>query len=255
MFKVVREDSYYMFMKRFLNTSGGTKTEATVVTSDDVYNSQISWVVSANSHNLVMVETQPNEGDLIIGHDANDLFVDPQKWMKLFTDADSKELLVEAFFTIQTRNRIDKVMSLTAEDGALKAFMVNFASVDNGVNVQISIRVPAPDAVIANVDEKLESLEALVIDHTLVPEDLNQWIEGLAELMAENGILTRPQGLPIIIMADNKQGFNLDKYLESKVAALVLKPIESRRIQFLISQLADSPHTINSPKNINWKER
>jgi hypothetical protein len=248
---VVSEDTFYGFYKRYLDKKGTAERVPSAV-REDFYAEIVGFLIGGDDLNLQMPILAPNDEDKLLGHEAKKIFGTPQGWLDLFT-SDSRNLLMECLSLVKSTKRINKNMDLKLADGAARVAAVEMVLEDHSGIVRINLR--PPDGRInpaASQLEKIESLDAVVIDYNLL-SDPNALMAGLKKGCDESGIRTGPEGPKIIVMAEDGRNIDFEKLSRSNVYGFLYKPIEVRRFLFLIGQAIESPFTVYNFENIGWK--
>ncbi|MCB0351459.1 MAG: hypothetical protein KDD38_09765 [Bdellovibrionales bacterium] len=139
-------------------------------------------------------------------------------------------------------------------DGQKRLVAVEFILEESSNIVRINIRPPEVKfSGRSNQLEKINSLECVIIDYSLLSEDISAFLKGLSVGTQNANIKTPPGGPNVIVMASETQKINFDLLLESKVFALIYKPLEVRRILYLATQAIKTPFSLYNDENIGWK--
>lgn len=249
---VVTDDSYYGFFKKYLEAKNES-TKAPAAQAEDFYAEMVSLLIGTFDMNIQMPLTPPTEEDRFLGHEIHKIFSEPQGWLLLF-EGDARNLLTECLHLVLETKRINKIFEIKNAAGELRSVNVEFVSEDNGQNVRINFSLP--DTKLLNRQaqtQKLESLECLIIDHALLPEDINAFLKGLKEGVARAGLRAPKDGPRVIVTATEKQKVDFDKLYNSDIFGFVYKPLEIRRVLFLAAQAMDTPFSVYAFENIGWK--
>ena len=147
-------------------------------------------------------------------------------------------------------------MDLTAADGVRRSVAAEFILEETSGLIRINLS--APDMKHLNGLRKtldtIHSLDVIIIDYALLPDNIPSFMTGLKDALKEAGITFPTDGPKIIVTAPESQLSNLSRLLnEPDVSALVFKPIEMRRILYLTAYLINTPHTIYRFDNVPWK--
>jgi hypothetical protein len=249
---VVTEDTYYGFFKRYLEANINAD-KAPPVKAEDFYAESVSVIVNMGDSSLQMPLQPPTETDLFIGHEAQKMFNDKLGWLKLF-EGNWKDLLNECLHLLQITKRIYKNFELKSAAGDLKTVAIEFILEENKQSARINFKVP--DMKIQrkpNQLAKLESLECIMIDYSMLPDDIDRFINNLKEA-AEKLKLRMPAGGPkLIVTAAENQKVDFDKLLKVNVYAFMYKPLEIRRTLYFATQALESPYSLYLFDNISWK--
>jgi hypothetical protein len=96
-------------------------------------------------------------------------------------------------------------------------------------------------------------LDCVIIDHALLPDDVDAFCNGLKEATKNAGLQCPADGPHAIVIADDNDRVRFDKLLKSKIYGLVYKPIEIRRLLYLVANSLDTPYSVYTFENIGWK--
>ncbi len=249
---LVSNDSYYEFFRRYIEMKAEGE-KATAAAGSDFYAEFVSILIGPNDLNMQMTLTPPTETDLFLGHSAQKLFSNPQDWLDLF-DIDARSLLTECLNLSQNTKRVQKLFELMHADGKKRTLMIEFILEDTSNLTRLNFKFPdARTAARTGNIARIESLECMLIDTALLPEDVAAFMRGLKEGAEKNGLRVPANGPRIIVMANENQKVNFDALVEAGVFGLVYKPLEARRILFLAAQAMSSPFTAYNFENIGWK--
>jgi hypothetical protein len=251
--EVFRETSYFLFLKNYLTPPAPNAQTIANAAVTDLYVEMVSYLIGYEDMNLQMTLIPPNDGQTLLGHDANGLFAKPQGWMDLFENHDARELLTEAFLTLSTNRRSRRAFPLKAADGVLKYVNVEFVLESN--NKTVRVNMTAPDSFESKKKlPTLDELHAIVVDQALLPKDLDTFIPILHSSIAKKGVKTPPGGPAIIVTGDRLAQDRLMGFLDRPFYTALPKPIETRRLLFTLSEVTDSPFSVYAFDNIGWKE-
>lgn len=249
---VAFDDTYYGFFKKYLGVKQDL-VHAIPARPEDFFSEMISILIDLASLNIQMPLTPANEADLFLGIDAKKMFDDPQGWLRVF-DGDARNLLTECLHLVTSTRRISKNFEVKNAAGELRTINVEFLLEENNRHVRINFK--PPDLKLLNKSghiSRIESLDCIVIDYALLPEDIDAFIASLTNAATAANISTPPGGPRIIVLVSESQNPKFNKIFASKVFAMLYKPIEIRRILYLASIAIDTPFTVYSFDNIGWK--
>jgi hypothetical protein len=220
---------------------------------EDFFADLISFVVNYDDLNIQMPLSQPNEGDQLFGFDAQKLFSEPQGWMGLFQVSDTKNLLTECLHLIQASKRITKNFQLATATGETRLANVEFILEENGKVIRINLKPPEIKATQHRQLEKIESLELILMDSSALPVDPNAFLQGVTDAAKAAGIRVPPNGVQLIVIESEAKKVPFEKLVHSRAIGLLQKPIEMRRLLFLVSVTVQSPFSMYGTDNLNLK--
>lgn len=251
--EVVTDNSYSNFFRNYL--SGGPAPEkAPPATREDFYDDIVSFLISPADNNLQMCLTPSEEHHKILGWDANQIFSQPQGWMEIFKTNHTRNLLTECIYIVETAKRVTRQFELTTADGSLKTVTVEIILEENGKIVRMNMSPPENRILHTKRIEPLASLDAMIIDVACIPGDLDLFINGLREAVANCNIKSFGDGPRVILLAPEKHKPELfAKALRSKAIALLTKPIEVKRLCYVMHCALDNPFTMYNFENTGWK--
>lgn len=250
---VVSDDTYYSFYKRFLSRKI-EKTDAPPATDEDFFAETVSILISASNLHIQMMMTTPKEEDRFFGHEILKLFSDPTGWQKLF-DEDSLNLLQECIKLVETTKKISKLFEIQTADGESRAITLDINLEENSSMVRLSFKLPDTKMLQRNASQsKIESLDCVVIEYDLLPKDVNAFINSLTEAAKNVGLSVPPGGPKVIVTVSETRNINFQKLLDTKVYGFMYKPLEIRRLLYLIATAVESVNTIYTFENIGWKK-
>jgi hypothetical protein len=249
---IVSEDTYFSFFKKYLDKKVDSE-KALPAKSEDFYAEIVSFLIGSVELNLQMVLTPPAENDKLLGHEAQKMFAEPQAWLSLF-DGDARNLLTECLHLVQNTKRIQKNFELKYGENELRTVSVEFILEEASQIVRVNVRVPdSKQSLRIGQLARIESLECVIVDYALLPDDPDAFINGLRDACAKNNVRTYPEGPRVIVMASETQRVNVDRLLKSKVFAFLYKPLEIRRLMYLAAAAMEAPHSLYNFENIGWK--
>lgn len=246
---VVTDSSYYNFFRNHLSIE---KDKVLPAESENFYSPQLAFLVGVGDMNLQMVLTPPNPEDKLFGFDAASLFATAQGWFELFKTETSRNLVQEAVFLIQGHNRIRRNIEVTSQGGETRTAAVEFILEENRNNVRINMGPPA--ATEAKSVERIQFLDAILIDRKCISGEVDAFINGLRDGATIAGMKCPADGPKVILMGEEQKNPDTQKLLKSKATALVFKPLEVKRICYALSSSLDVPFTLYRFDNIGWKQ-
>ncbi len=250
---VVFDDTYYGFFRRYLD-KGSASEKSVTATNEDFFVEIVSFLVGANDLAMQMPITVPGDEDRLLGHVAKTIFGSSQGWLDLFT-SDGRNLLTECLHLVQSTKRINKNMDLKTPEGKPRTVAVELILEEGNGVVRINLRPPdLRSLATAGQLQKIESLDVVIADSSLVPEDPTALIAGLKKACDEANIRTGPNGPRLIVMGEEDRRIDFEKLSRSSAFGFVYKPIEIRRLLFLVGQALETPFTIYRFDNIGWKK-
>ncbi len=250
---VVWDDSYYSFFKTYIDKKNRIEKASPSVPQD--FYADIVGLLIGLDLNLQMPITAPEEGQLLLGHDAVKLFSTPQGWLDVFA-GDTRNQLTEIMYLIPHSKRVRKNMDLASADGVRRTVAAEFILEETSGLIRINLR--APDIKMLSNSrshlESIQSLEVIVIDQALLPDNVPSFLTGLRDALKEANISCPADGPKIIVTAAESRQDDVSKLLnEPAVAALTFKPAEMRRLLYVAAHLMRNPFTIYRFDNVPWK--
>ena len=249
---VIRESSYSNFHRKYLSqaSEGNAAPPAKL---NDLYEERVSFLVGINDHSFQMALNPPEEGQTIMGFDAQEIFSQGEKWMDLFDNHYSRELLTETLFILPSARRLKKAFELNTPEGERRMMNVEMVLEENDQIIRIGMSVPDK-----YVSEKkavaLETLDAIIIDHSLLPRDLDSFFNALNASTEAKGINTPAGGPKVIVTAKELTNDRMNQLMDKPFFGAVLKPLETRKLLFLTTLAIQTPYSMYSFENIGWKE-
>src|SRR5262249_20886245 len=151
----------------------------------------------------------------------------PQGWLDLFSNGDTRNLLMEYLHVVLNTRRINKAMDLTHADGHLRTVAIDIAPEGNDKIMRFSIKPPDPRQIPGATQlARLTSLDTVVIDLSLIPSDIDAFVTSIREGVQTAGLKSFPDGPRVIVIAHENQTVPFEKLLKAKVFGLVYRPIE-----------------------------
>lgn len=250
---VVADDSYYGFFKRYLDRKQDS-IRAMPAKPEDFFSDMVSILIDTASLNIQMPLSPPNETDLFLGFEAKKMFEEPQGWLRLF-EGDARNLLTECLHLVTNTRRTNKHFEIKNVSNELRTVNVEFILEENNQTARINFKLP--DLKLLNRSNQLsriDSLDCVIIDYALLPDDIDTFITGLIGAATTANLSTPQDGPRIIVMANESQNPKFEKIFKSKIFAMIYKPVEIRRILYLASMAMDAPFTVYNFDNIGWKK-
>ncbi len=251
---VIWDDSYYSFLKSYVEKKDKDEKPPPAV-AQDFYTDMVSFLIGTDMA-LQMPLTAPKEGDQILGHAAPDMFSKPQGWLDMFA-GDTRDQLTEIVYLVQNKKRVIKNMDLALADGSRRTVATEFIFEDTSRSIRINLSAPDIKSLGGSRRQlqTIQSVDVLVIDYGLLPENIPAFLTGLSDALKNANIACPAEGPKIIVIAAESYRAQLTKFLdEPRISALIFKPIEMRRLLYVASHLMGSTSTIYRFDNIPWKE-
>lgn len=249
---VVFDDSYFGFFKRYLDRKVDA-LKALPAKAEDFYAETVSIMIDSVSMNLQMPLTQASDTDLFLGLEAKKLFAEPQGWLRIF-EGDARNLLTECLHLVITTRRVVKNFEIRTVNGELRTVCVEFIKEDTTNAARINFKIPDLKTMNkAGQLSRIESLDCVLIDYALLPDDINAFAISIEEACRNAGIKTPKGGIRIVVLASEGQNPNFDKLANANIFGMVYKPVEIRRVLYLATLAMGAPFTIYNFDNIGWK--
>jgi hypothetical protein len=250
---LISDNSYYNFFRNYL--SGGPAPEkAPVALREDFYADVVSFLVGVADNNLQMSLTPAIEEQKILGWEALTIFNQPQGWMDIFKSNHARNLMTECFHLVESVKRLTRTFELSTADGSLKSVTVEIILEDNGKIARINMSAPDPRLALSKRIEPLEYLDAIVIDIACIPGEIDTFLNSVKEACAKSGIKSFADVPKLIIIAPekNKTG-QLEKAVKSAAIGYLNKPIEVKRLCYIVHCALENPFTMFNFENTGWK--
>lgn len=243
--KLVKENSLYFFFKKYIEKEQQLGAPGT---KDDLFAPVISFTVKLSNQNLIEVQSKPAKSDLFVGHTAVMLFARPTGWQLPFNHPDAKALLDEAFTLAKAGQRFSQPIALMDANSTLKVFQLTTTIGRDKDSVKLEIA--PPESKKKEENKKIAALDAIIINQSMVPDNIEDWKARIKEVCTQNGVVTPEHDIPIILIADEKSGYPPKKYRYSKVFGMVYKPLKSRNLCYQVSTACNWPYTKFNHMNI-----
>ena len=98
----------------------------------------------------------------------------------------------------------------------------------------------------------METMDAMLIDVAFIPKEFAGWIEYLRQGAAQSGLIKRPDDLRVILMTDREDKLERSWLDSPNVIGLLIKPLDTRHLAFLLSEALRNPYTAYHFGNIGW---
>jgi hypothetical protein len=253
---VVTESSYSLFLHKYFQVGGNsTKLGPPKPTEDkDLYSPLISMSVSLGDMKCLSVNPGPNEGDLFLGHNAQELFATPEKWLTLMQDKESKLILEEALFLADRGRLTDKLLSLVDHEGNRRSLNFKFCKSPTENVVMVDVSAAGLDDIMTKMtsEDTSKSLNVMIVDTSFVPEDTASWIEGLRTRALALKLIQNPKDLKFLIVSDGEAKGSEQWLANPDILGLFLKPVDTRQMLYFLSEHLDNINTLFHFNNLGW---
>jgi hypothetical protein len=246
--KITSESSYYIFMKKYLDPS--KSSDAAVPITEKELTQPISWCVEEESQELVALHTTIGENLPFLGYTIGELFKPAQAWRDLFKNEESQAILDEMFTVVYSGQSISNPIALNNKEEGFTLVQLTMSPSFNKRNaIDMEINLTDPNAPRA---ESLNSLDLLVIDQSLLPPELDSWVEGFKEKLMIKRFIRDNKLPPVIILNSKEPDEGIERFKESSAFQLIHKPLDMRSLIYSIASSLNIPFTKYKFKNINW---
>ena len=246
--KIVREASFYVFTKRFIEKE---TIAATPGEPNELFNPSVIWSIRLGNLAINEVTTKPAGNSLLVGHNATTMFARATGWNALFNNPDSKAMLEEALNLAKSGQTYSQNTIVQDANGTLKYFHLTVTAGKEKDTARLELKAPEVMSKKA-AEKKITSLDLIIVNQALLPENVDSWVDRLKEIAQKNNVIAANQEIPIIIICDEKNGWGAKKIRYQKVFGLIYKPLKNRPISYTVSSAINSPYTKYNQNNIGW---
>ncbi len=249
---VITSLSYYLFFKEYLTDRKETENNISIpVQQEELYTETIEWRVSHLTQEFTQGPQDLEEDHNIVDHKAQEVFASPDGWKKLFDHPDSRALISEMFAIVETKGVAERLVDLVAVEGSLRKVSLQLKLTENKREIVFSMTAPKVEAKTGH-SGFIETLDAIIINSALVPAAVQEWIDGLQAASEKRGLSSTDRRVKIILVGEESPAFLPKIYKVYSIDGMIYKPVESRRLQCLLSNLINSPFTLYQFDNISW---
>ncbi|USN48450.1 MAG: hypothetical protein H6626_05005 [Pseudobdellovibrionaceae bacterium] len=267
--QVFVEDSYYMFLKRYLNpkrASADFESANELMQAEDIYSDILSWTINKDTRELITLltppdskekksDTEPVDTPTVCGHAVEDLFNSSRGWMELFANSEAETLLEEIFKTLSVNKKSARNIGLQYADKSARIGQVEISELEDHESLQINIKLPNQAEIEAySTYHEATSIDMIVVNHVFLPENVDSWIDNVNELAGKAGLLPPSGKIKVVVIAQEAESFPVRRYIDSKAYGLLFKPVVNSRLLFHISTALNASFTLYNFTNIGWKE-
>lgn len=255
--KATGENSYTYFLQKYFEPTGTINEDPPDVTSpSDFYKSPLTLNISTRDMKCLSLDPGPEAGDLILGHAAMDIFANPDRWLTLFKEKGSRQVLEEGIKFAETGTASEKLIILEDRDGRRRAVNFRFkkGAADHLITAEI---VPASLGDIAGKmkgQERTKELDVIIINSGFVPDDPQGWILGLRTRAVHVGLVQDPSTLKFILISDFEENVNEAWLNCPDILGMFAKPIDNRGLLFLLSEALANKNTVYHFENLGWAQ-
>ncbi len=255
--KATTESSFQMFLQRYLDPTGaGEKVPPKPTAAEDFYQPQITLTVQAEGLRCLTAVPPPTDTDKLLGHSAKDIFSTPEKWMTLFSDKGTQLVLEEsAQFSLKGRD-IEKILHVNDAEGVRRAVKIQIrrGGADHLISLQIEAANLADIVAKADVAEHGKELDVLILESNFMPDEPAPWIEALRLRVNQVGLTKQLQDLKFFVIADNDARASGPLLNCPDILGLLIKPVDSRQLQFLLAEYLPNKHCVYQFDNLGWAQ-
>ncbi len=242
--RVIKEASLYFFAKKYIEKEQSLGVPGT---RDDLFAPVVAFNVNLATQKIMDVITKPGAKDLLVGHNAQSMFNRPTGWQTPFNHADAKALLEEAFTLARAGQRFSQNIVVQDASSVLKILQITVSQ--NKDKESAKIELGLPEVRKKEEAKKISALDFLIVNQALVPENIDDWKGRIREVCIKNGVSV-PEELPVLIIADEKNGSGAKKYRYQKIFGMIYKPLKSRMVCYQTSTGLNWPYTKYNHANI-----
>lgn len=248
------ESSYHDFIYKYLTGRATTAPPRSSLPTDFPGGAGFQLQVQMNPKNVKRLSITPTEEDLFLGYKAADLLrVGAEDWWRPFKSEQNENVFTEAVELIKDKKSVKKIMSVTSATNETVAIKVEMTP-DTEDSIAIAVDpMPADEyALYAAEGPKIQNIDALVIDTAFIPKDFMAWIEFLKNSMLQKNFIKRPEDLKILLISEREDRLEREWLDSPHVVGFIIKPLETRTMNFLLSEALKAQMTIYRFENIGW---
>lgn len=252
---VIRESSYQIFLHRYLNANGGDTNGTPPRPTDgkDFFAPVVAITIGERDLKCLSVDPGPKDGDLFLGHSATDVFSNPDRWMDLLQEPESRLIMEEAASLAGRGKTLDKLVYM--QDAQNERAAVNMKIYKGTVDGTVAIMfLPAS---LADVMKKIESeqrsstVDGLMLDASFVPQEPSAWINGIRSRAAQVGLVPTPEQFKFWLLSETEH-VEPAWLSEPALLGLFIKPVDQRQLMFSLSENLPNKNTLFHFENLGW---
>ncbi len=256
--KVSAESSYQVFLQKYLEAGSGTgeKSVPKPTEAADFYQTPLTLTVQVDGLRCLAAIPGPGDADSFLGHPAKEIFSSAEKWISLLTDKGTRLVAEEsAQFAVKGRE-IDKILSMNDASGIRRAVRFTFrrGGADHLVSIELNSASLADIVEKNSQAEQNKDLDALVLESSFMPDEPASWIEALRSRAVQSGFTKETAPVKFFVVADNDSRAAGSLLNCPDVLGLFVKPVDTRQLQFLLSEYLPNKHTVYQFDNLGWAQ-
>lgn len=268
--QIFTENSNYIFLKDYLadptlneknsasNSSQGSNEESKAIElapPKDFFAQEVSWTISAENRQLIDMRSKFKGNESLLDYPVSELFQTKDGWKQLFQGKDNENLLSETLGILSSSEyELRKKFALTAKTGVEKWVEVLFTPLPpRSEQIMITLSAIKSESWMKN-EKRPEKIDLLIVSDSLVPSNVDSWIEGIHQLAIASQLYADNQPFKVIVISEeNKNIAEIQKkYRHTQVAGLQFKPFDLRSLLLQVSFLCGSPFTKHHFENQNY---
>jgi len=204
--------------------------------------SEIAFLVDANSLELKSIEPMPRRNANILGIGPTELLDRGAGWAGIFGPA-VKEEIVEFMAFVRSGQTGQMLASYELNDGddigtvflKIRGRLERSGENDGVAIARVTLREIEPEEwheqyKRSHVSGKVQSVDAVFIDGSLLGEDPASTLEGLREVLFKTGMVRDKEGLRITVLGDERSRISPETFRLPIVTDFVFKPVDRKSL-------------------------
>jgi hypothetical protein len=256
--QVTTQSSYTYFVHKYLKDGDVMSSAENLprpTKAEDFPNAAVTLRINSTTKNLVDMSFMPTANQMFLGQLATDLFhAGTEDWWKLFKSADNDLILDESIELLKEKKSRSKVVIAGGSSEHQFAVRITFDPTKDPEVFSLSITPVNAKEMVDHLGSpsSLLGIDTVIIDAAFIPSDFNAWLEYLRTTAHQKGLLPNPESLKIILMTEREDKLDRSWLDCPQVVGLLVKPIDSRQLLFLLSEALNNSYTAYEFKNIGW---
>ncbi len=252
--KVIRESSYMRLLENYFGQNAKKNQRiAEPCTIDDLIIDRVCLVLKRAKLTVENFSVPLQEDTTFFGFKAKEFIGKDNFISLLFGDEDLEQIFRESLSLSEIQNPLFRLLTVkTAYSTTCSVYLkIEIKSPDH---VELTFEIPPHELLQKRrkAEQKLDRIDALILDAAFLPEDSHSFITGFETTAREKNLLPENSQLNVIILTDEARMTDMRQFEHPSIRSVVTRPIDTKTLLFSISFWTKSEHTLYCFENIEW---
>lgn len=205
-------EKYGPFSQKYIKTQ-----KIRIANGNDLPTQSVEFSISVTDNSFIKFIRDVSVQEYILDHPLAATCRDKTGWRVLFKSTESDKELKNAIAQAAKGEFVHKLIPITAKNGRMTMFNISISKnkAEEALNIQISLPKNSEEV----EDERLDTIDAIIIDSRLIPEGVRLWKENHFNQLRKNGFLSYGKD-PELFIVGEQGSFKSDVFKDKTIAGV-----------------------------------